>query len=105
MKTNDLDALLKENFSKKCCLPPELDTATWQKMEAVPHKKKRFFSILMSITGFALMTLQTLIILSFIPFTTLKIMLLYLYFSLTFIMVLYLIIISKNINLKFYKYE
>ena len=105
MKTNDLDMLLKKSFSKDYSLPPELDAATWQKMKVVPQKKKRLFPILMSIICFALMALQTLIMLSFLPSTTLKIIFLYLHFSLICIVILYLIIISNNINLKFYEYE
>jgi hypothetical protein len=105
MKTNDIDVLLKKNFSQEFSLPPELDAATWQKMKAVPQKKKRFFLIPASIICFVLSALETMAILSYFPHTALKITFLYLYFSSICIIIFYLIIISSNINLKFYKHE
>jgi len=99
VKTNDIDALLKESLSQEFSLSSELDTATWQKMKAVPQKKRTFFLTLMSVAGFALLAMETMIILLYVPHTVLKITFLYLCLSTICIMVLYLII-SININLK-----
>jgi hypothetical protein len=104
VKTNDIDALLKKSFNKEFSPPPELDAATWQKMEAVPHKKTSFFMTLASTVISVLLVMETIVLLSFIQLPALKIMLLYLYIS-TICVIVFFKIISTNINLKHKFYE
>jgi len=102
MKKNDIDTLLKKNFSKEFCLPHELDSATWQKMKAKPPKKKRFFLILINIAGIVLLALQTIIILHYLQYTVWKATFLYFFLTLIGIIAFYQIISLNNklINLK-----
>lgn len=40
MKINDIDVLLKESLSEEFSPCPELENRTWQKMNAIPPKKR-----------------------------------------------------------------
>ena len=99
MKTNDIDDLLKTDLKQEFSPSPDLDEQTWQKMNAIPRKKRWFLLTLISIISFALLALQTIIILSYLQHTILKIALIYLCVSTICIIVFYQII-SFNINLK-----
>jgi len=98
MKTNDMDVLLKKSFSQELSPPPELEAATWQKMNAVPQKKRGFLRTLAVIMMCTLLVMETIVLLSLIPIPALKIMFLYLYIS-TIGIIVFFKIISSNINL------
>jgi len=100
MKTNDINVLLKKSLSQELLPPPELERLTWQKMNALPRKKMRIFTTLLSIIGFIILVAETIILLSFIPNIILKITFLHLYFSMICIIVFYLIVSINSINLK-----
>jgi len=102
MKTNDIDLLLKKSLSQDFILPSELERQTWQKMKTVKAKKVNLFLILMNILGAAILALQTIVILPYLPHTALRITVLYLCITSICIIICYQIlsINQKLINLK-----
>ena len=102
MKTNNIDVLLKKSLSQDFILPPELEKQTWQKMRTAKEKKGKFFLILMNILGVAVLALQTIAILPYLPHTALKVTVLYLCITSIGIIICYQIISfnQKLINLK-----
>ena len=99
MKTNNIDTLLRKSLCKEFCAPPDLDKATWQKMQTVHQKERSFLLIPASIVSFLLLLLEIIILLSFLNHEILKIIILSLFCSSICVLVFYTIILF-NINLK-----
>ncbi|MCL2289697.1 MAG: hypothetical protein FWC34_03195 [Bacteroidetes bacterium] len=103
MKANDIDVLLKKSFSQEFSPSPELEKFTWQKMNALPCRRKGFLMMLLSIVGYTLLALKTVMLLSYFDRPALKITFLCFYFSSICFLVLYQIV-SNSINLKIKSY-